>query len=363
MTFYGQTTDGIPDRGHVLFITALVMVLIATIFVTIRLATRVHLKQFGWDDLFLIIALLASAMTTAAINLSVVHGYGRKKADMGESIHIALKWFFVAQVPYKIALGFTKASIVLLYLRIFITKSFQRVGKAFLAIIAAWTVASVLVTIFQCIPIEASWNHNIKAKRCVDKDSWWYAFAAMNTVTDVSIAILPIPPVRHLKLSKRDRIGLCFVFGVGAFVCVTSILRTVAVSQTSTGLDQSWDFIPRSVWTLVECNTGIICACLPMMRQPLSFLFPSLFRGSSQNESENLRYAPIELRYTKRQQRPGGSQSQENILQSDVRGGVALVEEQGNHVCFTTEIQQNVMNGNMNLKGHHLSSSSKFIQG
>ncbi|OQE25841.1 hypothetical protein PENFLA_c008G09030 [Penicillium flavigenum] len=215
MAFYGQTTDGIPDRGHVLFITALVMVLIASIFVAIRLAMRVHLKEFGWDDLFLVIALVASVMTTTAINLAVVHGYGRKKADMGEDIHIAFKWFFVAQIPYKVALGFTKASIVLLYLRIFITKSFQRVGKAFLVIIVAWTVASVLVTIFQCIPIEASWDHDIKTKQCVDRDSWWYAFAGINTVTDISIAILPIPPVRHLKLSKRDKIGLGFVFGVG----------------------------------------------------------------------------------------------------------------------------------------------------
>ncbi|KAJ5790845.1 uncharacterized protein N7518_007856 [Penicillium psychrosexuale] len=153
------------------------MVLTAAIFVTIRLATRIHLKEFGWDDLFLVIALAASVMTTIAINLAVVHGYGRRKADMGEGIHIALKWFFVAQIPYKIALGFTKASIVLLYLRVFITESFQRAGKGFLAVIAAWTVASVLVTIFQCIPIEASWNHKIKVKQCVDKDSWWYAFA------------------------------------------------------------------------------------------------------------------------------------------------------------------------------------------
>jgi hypothetical protein len=69
MVFYGQTVDGIPDRGYKLYITALVMVLIAAIFVVIRLATRVHLRQFGWDDCFLIVALVASVMTTAAINM------------------------------------------------------------------------------------------------------------------------------------------------------------------------------------------------------------------------------------------------------------------------------------------------------
>jgi hypothetical protein len=88
---------------------------------------------------------------------------------------------------------------------------------------------------------------------------------------------------------------------------------------------------------------------------PLSFVFPSLFRGSSQNEPENLRYVPIELRYTKHQRPLRRSQSQENILQSDVQGGMASVEEQYNHICVTTEIQQNVANGDRDLKGHHLS--------
>jgi hypothetical protein len=65
-----------------------------------------------------------------------------------------------------------------------------------------------------------------------------------------------------------------------------------------------------------------------MMRRPLSSVFPSLFRGSSQNERENLGYVPIELRFTKHQRPARGSESQENILQLDVRGGVTSVEEQ-----------------------------------
>lgn len=129
------------------------------------------------------------------------------------------QWFFIAQIPYKIALGFTKVSLVLLYLRIFVTETFQRVGRAYLAVIIAWTIASVLVTILQCVPVEASWNKKIVDKKCVDKNTWWYAFAAINTVTDILIVILPIRPILNLKLSKPDRVGLLCVFGLGA-LCV-----------------------------------------------------------------------------------------------------------------------------------------------
>ena len=152
MVFYGQTVDNIPDRGHVLFITALVMVIIAAIFVAIRLAIRIHARQLGWDDLFLAIGLVASVMTTVTINMgkssfysvtrvnepidcvfsqAVVNGYGRHQSDLGEKKGRAYmvcgqenynsskiltypQWFFIVQVPYKIAVSFTKASIILL---------------------------------------------------------------------------------------------------------------------------------------------------------------------------------------------------------------------------------------------------------
>ncbi|KAJ6012689.1 hypothetical protein N7499_012707 [Penicillium canescens] len=215
MVFYGQTVDGIPDRGYILYITALVMVLVAAVFVAARLWTRIATRQLGLDDICLVLALVWSIVLTAAIDMSVYHGYGRHKFDM-KDMNAAMMWFFIAQIPYKIALGFTKVSLVLLYLRIFITKTFQRVGRAYLVVIIAWTIASVLVTILQCIPIKASWDKEIVDKKCVDKNSWWYAFAAINTVTDFLIVILPIRPILNLKLSKHDRIGLLCVFGIGA---------------------------------------------------------------------------------------------------------------------------------------------------
>lgn len=79
------------------------------------------------------------------------------------------------------------------------------------------------------------------------------------------------------------------------------------------------------------------------MRRPLSFLFPWLFRGSTQNESERLSYVPIELMSTKRELRPRGSQSQENMLKSSVQGDMASVEEEDKHISVTTEIRQNVV--------------------
>lgn len=45
--------------------------------------------------------------------------------------------------------------------------------------------------------------------------------------------------------------------------------------------DQTWNFIQRGIWTLIEANLGIICACLIVLKHPTQRLLRSCF-GSSE---------------------------------------------------------------------------------
>lgn len=49
------------------------------------------------------------------------------------------------------------------------------------------------------------------------------------------------------------------------------------------------DFIPRSIWTLIEANMGIICACLPILKGPLVRLFPRVFQGTTSKSNREYR--------------------------------------------------------------------------
>jgi hypothetical protein len=45
------------------------------------------------------------------------------------------------------------------------------------------------------------------------------------------------------------------------------------------------DDITSSMWTIIESNIGIICACLPCCRPILHILFPSIFPAIEPNAS------------------------------------------------------------------------------
>lgn len=51
--------------------------------------------------------------------------------------------------------------------------------------------------------------------------------------------------------------------------------------------DQLYGTLNSTIWTTIESNTAIICACLPMLKSPLAALFPRLFPRASGEEYSN----------------------------------------------------------------------------
>jgi hypothetical protein len=74
-------------------------------------------------------------------------------------------------------LGFTKASILVLYHRIFIGVNFKRVVNVLIALIIVWATMATVATIFQCTPIAASWDNSVPVTKRIHKDAFWYGFA------------------------------------------------------------------------------------------------------------------------------------------------------------------------------------------
>ncbi|KAK6431846.1 hypothetical protein LTR95_011988 [Oleoguttula sp. CCFEE 5521] len=275
----GFPHDGLPDQGWKLYITSLVMIIAAGLVTVIRCVHRLHTRKFGRDDTVIAVSLLFSVVLSVTIQLAVEHGYGMHKANLTKAKLIAaLRWFFIAQTPYKVVTCLNKVSAILLYQRIFISKRFQIAAWICLGIVTSWSLGSIAATIAQCVPIAGSWDKSIHAK-CIDSNAFWMGYSISNIFTDVMVLALPIPQVLKLQLNIRERMLLCGVFLMGGFVTVASILRATAVHNSLRNQsDNTWNFISRGIWTLIEANVGIICASLPILKKPIGSLL-SRFLG------------------------------------------------------------------------------------
>ncbi|KAL7797373.1 putative PTH11-typeG-protein-coupled receptor [Trichoderma ceciliae] len=282
----GFPADGVDNHGWKLYITSMVMIIAAGLFVIARCSSRVYLFSIGADDIVIIVSLLFSIILSVAIQLAIEHGYGMHKADLTVvELDTALRWFFIAQTPYKVTVCLNKVATILFYLRIFVTKKFRIVAYTVMGIVVAWSIGAVGSTIFQCVPIAGAWDKSIDAT-CINSDIFWVAYAVMNILTDVMVLALPIQPIMALHLGTRSKVMLFAIFLMGGFVTVTSILRATSVQNSlANKADTTWNFIDRGIWTLIEANTGIIGACLPALRQPLARLFPRIFGTTVKNSN------------------------------------------------------------------------------
>jgi len=114
-------------------------------------------------------------------------------------------------------IGFTKMAILLLYLRVFSSKSFRLVVITSLLVVAAYIPAFALAVAFHCIPISFGWTGwtGETQGHCINLNAFAWAHAATNIVFDVFIIVLPVPQLLHLRLGRRKKIHVLLMFSVG----------------------------------------------------------------------------------------------------------------------------------------------------
>ncbi|WYZ46777.1 hypothetical protein EsH8_IX_001002 [Colletotrichum jinshuiense] len=287
----------IPGESNALMVQvpAIVFFVLTPVFVGIRFWSRIKMRSgLGWDDWTILFSFFCCLAVSVLMMISCEYGFGQHIKNLSKPNKVmTLKLFYVAQIFYKITINLTKASILLLYLRIFVQRYFRVLCYILLSIILAYMVATSASSIWQCTPVPRAWDKSIPGT-CISLTMNWYANAGFSIATDFLIMALPQHVLWKSKLPINQKKALMAVFALGLFVTVTSILRMTTLDFSTTSPDTTFD-IASTLWTLVEDNVAIICACLPMCRLPLTYIFPSFFaskQGSTGGGSYGYGSAP-----------------------------------------------------------------------
>ncbi|OGM45087.1 hypothetical protein ABOM_006658 [Aspergillus bombycis] len=291
-------------RGRYALSVSATFTCLATCATALRIYTRAFMvKQMGIDDWAILSSLACSWVffglfvgglfpTSSFKSSNFVHIAEHLRPEvtylMGEHIENIPPEVFVKQmmcfwvtVPmYQASLIITKAAILFQYLRIFVTPRMRLACYglvAFLAIYGAWAFFTGWLV---CVPVKKLWDDSVHGF-CFNKKALWLSNSAIHIFTDILILLYPMPIVRSLQLPRPQKIALTAVFAVGVLVTVTSILRLQSLLIISQSTDPTYDNPPAAMWSAIECNVAIICACLPVMRPLISRLIPRIFSTRS----------------------------------------------------------------------------------
>ncbi|KAL4785499.1 hypothetical protein BJX76DRAFT_356054 [Aspergillus varians] len=167
------------------------------------------------------------------------------------------------------SLCLTRVSILFFYRRLFSIKRVLRVATWIgCGLQFAYFVSTSCGIIFASRPVHAEWQPWLPHTH-INYKAFWISFSCIGMAFDLLVLALPQPFIWNLKLPRRRKLQVSFIFMLGVLVCFTSVYRLYVVATLDMD-DLTYSLMPVVVWNAIEMTTGIICACLPMM--------PKLFR-------------------------------------------------------------------------------------
>ena len=109
---------------------------------------------------------------------------------------------------------------------------------------------------------------------------------------------LPIPKLLHVQVGTRKKVGILMTFAVGLFVTTCSIIRLSYVVRWRKSTDPTWTYTVVALWSLVEVNVGVVCACMPSLAGPIKRFWMAAVGQHLSNlyESRSKKTEPDEIR-------------------------------------------------------------------
>lgn len=234
-------------------------------------------KNLGLDDFLISVAMLPLIGLTISTVLGIrVYGYQWHVWDQtARSLVATRKIALSIELNYVASTVFTKVSLLCFYRRISerLTNQFVHWVFGMIVFCSIYGIIIFFIILWTCTPIEGFWRYFDIAWRlqhkleCRDEGALIVACAAISSVQDLIICLLPVLLIWNLQISKRQKFGLCGIFGLGLITFICGLMRTFyATKLYYFSYDTSWIAYDGWVWTTLEAHLAVICASAPSLK-------------------------------------------------------------------------------------------------
>ncbi|KAH8819388.1 hypothetical protein F5884DRAFT_10265 [Xylogone sp. PMI_703] len=245
----------------------------------------------GLDDIFNLFAVLTFYALAVAVLVAIDRGMGThidRVIWLGGSkgldrYNLAI---YVCALTYNSVLGFVKLSVLALYRRILQgvpSKTLVILNWCVIGLVATNTTINVFVAAFQCNPIHAAFDSNIKGAKCINPSAFYIGNAITGIITDSAVYLLSIPIIRPLQINRKRKLAILLTMLVGLFAVVTSCVRLSFLPSLLVNPDASYAMGVPMDWSVVEPTVGILVSSMPAIRSVTYLWSPA--RGKSQNSN------------------------------------------------------------------------------
>ncbi|RPA95801.1 hypothetical protein L873DRAFT_1837050 [Choiromyces venosus 120613-1] len=281
-----NSMDSPEDRGPMVLAVNAACLGCTILFVSLRLYTKISMKALGTDDVLICLSALCGIGLSVTGIFALKYGMGRHVGTISsEELIMYTKVTWISGLFYCASIAFVKASLLALYLHLSPRRTYRSLSYILLVLVVGHIISSLTVIIFQCTPVPYLWDKTMKG-RCIQTKIFYFANAGLNILTDVLIYLLPMPILWGIQLPKRQKVGLCAIFSLGALACAASIVHLLYLPELLDSQDPTWTIVDSFNWSIIELHAAIFAACISSLKILIKRHFPNLL-GTSYHYSHS----------------------------------------------------------------------------
>ncbi|PVH78075.1 hypothetical protein DL98DRAFT_462809 [Cadophora sp. DSE1049] len=260
---------------------------IATVALALRYYSRSLTRTFASDDWVIgIAAVLYWANTFTSYKVIIINYVGYHVWDIPTDFNLTLglKWGYATELLYNPILAIVKTSILLFLWRL--TGQKIAVRRTILGLLIFNNVAMLLtflITVFNCVPIAASWAPaSYPNRKCMNFADFVTGTASVAVLTDVLVLLLPTWIVYDLQIPKKQKIMLIGILSFGFVTVIMGIIRVVLLDGYDRHMPIDFNYSVYFCLSTIEIGLSFVAACAPAMKPIIMRLLPKFF-GSTRS--------------------------------------------------------------------------------
>lgn len=233
--------------------------------VSARLWIRHKSRGLAYDDWMALLSMLFALIYSMMCIAQTRYGLGlpiklRPEANLITYTEVN----FAGRPIYQLGISFFKIALLISYLRLLQGTSqrvYRMVVYATIAFVFVSHLGCAFSLIFACTPVYKSWRP-LTEGTCLPPGPSFTAYAVVTIVSDVIVAVLPIPMLLSLNIQLSKKLGLIGIFILGLFTTLCSVFRYLQINRIQYGDGNSTMLI---LWGVVEFNVGNLVSSLPFL--------------------------------------------------------------------------------------------------
>ncbi|MCJ1405364.1 hypothetical protein MMC11_008591 [Xylographa trunciseda] len=248
---------------------AIIATAIGLSFVLFCLLIRTYVRTvingpWGRDDSIVVLATGFCAIQSALVFSQASNGLGKSLELVNSTSLLELQEAaYASNIFFILILYLSKASVVLLILRLTRDARHRRTCTKILAGITLWAVAAIFMITLQC-DLNNPWITS--DGQCSNLFLRWMIISTFDIFTELILFAMPLYLISALQMPVLLKVSVVLVYGLRLLILIAIGLRLYYIHIMYDSLNATLDVVPVVIWTQIELAASLMTNTIPCFR-------------------------------------------------------------------------------------------------